>query len=73
MCHFIQECWTSSVQDLSNMPDLIHWGAWAVISHTYVLALYSTTAGFCPMNPGIVINSILRDSHQKGRKCRVCL
>lgn len=73
VCHFIWECWTLSVQDSSDMPDLIHWGAWAVISHNYVLALYSTTAGFCPINPGMLINSIFCDSHQKGRKCGVCL
>lgn len=63
----------SSVQDLSAVLqcDLAHGDACPALSYTCVLALRGTAAGFCPANPGILINSVLCDSHHKGRKRRV--
>lgn len=67
MCHLLWDCRTLSVQDLSGMSgcELTHWEAWTVISYTYVLALCSIATGFCPTDPGILINFILCDSQQK--------
>lgn len=49
VCHFIRDCQTLSVQDLSDTSrcHLIHWGACTVISHTHALALCRPRTGFC--------------------------